>query len=98
MEAAMRIEVDTIRRVAGLSDATTKKLEVAAIAAVRNAIKKAQEIKLPIPGINNDSGTTQPGNTLSDEDAESTEKNTKNAQDQPFPFPPMRMLDLKKVK
>ncbi len=98
MEASMRIEVDTIRRVTGLPDAGVKKLEVAAIAAVKNAVKKAEEVKLAIPGFNGDQATAPAGKTLSDEDAESAEKDTKNATDQAFPFPPMRVLDIKKVK
>ena len=98
MEASMRIEVDTIRRVTGLADAGVKKLEVAAIAAVRNAAKKAEEVKLALPGFNGDEKTAPSGNTLSDEDAENSEKDTKNANDQAFPFPPMRVLDIKKVK
>ena len=98
MEASMRIEVDTIRRVTGLPDAGVKKLEVAAIAAVKNAVKKAEEVKLAIPGFNGDQATAPAANTLSDEDAESAEKDTKNATDQAFPFPPMRVLDIKKVK
>jgi hypothetical protein len=97
LEAAMRIEIDSIRRVTGLNETTLKKLEVAGMAAVKNAVKKSQEVKFAFPGIN-EAGPPQSGTTLSDEDAERSEKNNKNAQDQPFPFPQMKMLDLKKVK
>ncbi len=98
MEASMRIEVDTIRRVTGLAESGVKKLEVAAIAAVRNAAKKAEEVKMAIPGFNGDKTAAPAGDTLSDEDAESSAKGNKNATDQAFPFPPMRVLDIKKVK
>ena len=98
MEASMRIEVDTIRRVTGLAEAGVKKLEVAAIAAVRNAAKKAEEVKLAIPGFNGDKNTAPAGNTLSDEDAESSDKDARNDDAAGMAFPPMRVLDIKKVK
>jgi PDZ domain len=98
MEASMRIEVDTIRRVTGLAEAGVKKLEVAAIAAVRNAAKKAEEVNLAIPGFNGDKNVTPAGNTLSDEDAESFDQDAKNDDAAGMAFPPMRVLDIKKVK
>jgi hypothetical protein len=98
LEAAMRIEVDTIRRVTGLSDAATKKLEVAAMAAVKNAFKKAQEVKFALPGTNDDASPGQAGNTLSDEDAERSDKNSGKGKDPQMLMPAMQVLDVKKVK
>ena len=67
LEASMKLEVDAIRRVTGISDSAAKKLEIAAIAAVKNALKKGPDIT-----VNADQQATQQPkkDALSDEDAE----------------------------
>ena len=68
LEASMKLEVDAIRRVTGISDSAAKKLEIAAIAAVKNALKKGPDVTLNAERPVN---PQQPKpDALSDEDAE----------------------------
>ncbi len=92
-EPAMRLEVDLIRRVTGLSDAATKKLELAAVAAVNSAARKletqAQSVPLPMiaPLPEDELAPKSNGNTLSDEDAEKARQpDTFEAMQAPFMF------------
>ncbi len=96
LEAAMRIEVDTIRRVTGLTDAAAKKLEVAAMAALKLAIKKSQVVDDARNGNNLESPSGQPATTLSDEDSERQNLANKTTPDQPVLAMPG--LDIQKVK
>ncbi len=68
LQAAMRVEVDTIRRVTGISDASAKKLDVAAKAAIAALKKKSEANAQGIPRPYPPKAPTAGG--LSDEDAE----------------------------
>jgi hypothetical protein len=97
LQAAMRLEVDTIRRLVGLSDGAAKKLDLAASAAVKNVVKNTQPSKgTQASGIN----PTAPNgaNTLSDEDAElRANSDVKQPKDQPFP-PVNQVATIEQVK
>lgn len=83
LETQMRIEIDAIQRVTGISDAAVKKLEVASKAAIKTVTKKQQENAAKF---NPQAAFPQPAPAaggLSDEDAE--QKNEQNGADA---FPP----------
>ena len=78
LETQMRIEIDAIQRVTGISDAAVKKLEVASKAAIKTVTKKQQE---QAAKFNPQAAFPQPAPAaggLSDEDAEQKNEN-KNA-------------------
>lgn len=85
LEAAMRVEIDAIQRLTSISDSAVKKLEVAAKAAIKSAVKKApQPQALPFAP---QPFETNKENTLSDEDAERKLK-SKDAPPANFPALP----------
>lgn len=91
MELTMRMEIDAIQRVTGISDAAVKKLEVASKAAIQSLSKKQQASFQGFPGLKPakpDSAATE----LSDEEAEQKNKPADNpANNGPFP-PPLNIF------
>jgi hypothetical protein len=70
LEAAMRVEIDAMQRVLGLNPASAKKLEVAAMAAIKTAIKKNPPKPTAFPMLGDSQQPQIKEGTLSDEDAE----------------------------